>query len=82
MARIISEVSGKQIQYQALSEEAMLQGARDQGLPEGVIQYMAVLYQAVRSGWMAAVTDDVPKILGRPAVSFGDFSQNNAAAWK
>jgi uncharacterized protein YbjT (DUF2867 family) len=82
VARIISEVSGKQIQYQALSEEAMIQGARDQGLPDGVIRYMAVLYQAVRSGWMAAVTDDVPKILGRPAVSFGDFAQNNAAAWK
>jgi len=82
VARIISEVCGKKIQYQALSEAAMLQGARDQGVPEGAVQYMAVLYNAVRSGWMAAVTGDVQKVLGRPAVSFGSFAQKNAAAWK
>jgi uncharacterized protein YbjT (DUF2867 family) len=82
VAKIISEVCGKKIQYQALSEEAMLQGARDQGVPEGAVQYMAVLYNAVRSGWMAAVTGDVQKLLGRPAGSFGHFAQINAAAWK
>jgi uncharacterized protein YbjT (DUF2867 family) len=82
VARIITEVSGKQIQYHALSEEAMLQGAQDQGLPEGVIRYMAVLYNAVRCGWMAAVTDDVQKVLGRPPISFTTFARKNAAAWK
>ena len=82
VARIISEVCGRQIQYHALSEEAMMQGARDQGLPDGVIRYMAVLYDAVRSGWMSAVTDDVQNVTGRPPLSFGDFAQKNAAVWK
>jgi len=82
VAKIISEVSGKPIQYQALSEADMMQGARDQGLPEEVIRYMAVLYDAVRNGWMSVVTDDVQKILGRPPVSFGAFAQKHAAAWK
>jgi len=82
VAKIISEVCGKKIQYQALSEAAMLQGARDQGVPEGAVQYLAVLYNAVRSGWMSSVTGDVQKVLGRPAVSFGSFAQQNAAAWK
>lgn len=81
VAGIISEVSGKSIQYQALAEEDMLQGARDQGMDEGAIEYMAMLYRAVRNGWLAAVTPDVQSVLGRPPISFGDFAQKNAAAW-
>jgi uncharacterized protein YbjT (DUF2867 family) len=82
VSNIISEVCGRKIQYHALSEEAMLQGARDQGMPEGAVQYMGVLYGAVRSGWLAAVTDDVEKVTGRPPMSFGDFAQKHAAHWK
>jgi uncharacterized protein YbjT (DUF2867 family) len=82
VAKIISEVCGRQVQYQALTEEAMLQGARDQGMPEGAVQYMAVLYGAVRSGWLATVTGDVEKVTGRPPISFGAFAQAHAVAWK
>jgi uncharacterized protein YbjT (DUF2867 family) len=81
-AKIISEASGRQIQYHALTEQAMLQGARDQGMPEGAVQYMGILYGAVRSGWLATVTADVEKVIGRPSVTFGEFAQKNAAAWK
>jgi uncharacterized protein YbjT (DUF2867 family) len=81
-AGIISEASGRQIQYHPLTEEAMLQGARDQGMPEGAVQYMGVLYTVVRNGWMAAVTEDVEKVIGRPPVAFGDFALAHAAAWK
>ncbi len=81
-AAIISEASGKTIQYQALTEEAMLQGARDQGMPEGAIEYIAILYNAVRSGWMAAVTDDVQKATGRPPITFGEFAQKSAESWR
>ena len=82
VAKIISEASGRIVTYQAITEEAMIQGAKDQGLPEGVIQYMAILYDAVRKGWMSAVTEDVERALGRPAVAFGAFARKNAAAWK
>jgi uncharacterized protein YbjT (DUF2867 family) len=82
VAKIISEASGRQIQYQALTEEAMLQGARDQGLPEAAVQYMGILYNAVRSGWMAAITGDVQRLIGRPPISFGDFARAHADAWK
>jgi uncharacterized protein YbjT (DUF2867 family) len=81
-AKIISEASGRQVQYHPLTEEAMLQGARDQGLPEGAVQYMGILYTVVRNGWMAAVTGDVEKAIGRPPMTFGEFAQTHAAAWK
>jgi uncharacterized protein YbjT (DUF2867 family) len=82
VAKIISEVAGKTIQYHALTEADMLQGARDQGLPESAVGYMAMLYQVVREGWAAGTTEDVQKVLGRPPISFGEFAQMNAAAWK
>ena len=81
-AKIISEASGRQIQYHPLTEEAMLQGARDQGMPEGAVQYMGILYAVVRNGWMAAVTDDVEKAIGRPPTTFGEFARLHAAVWK
>jgi uncharacterized protein YbjT (DUF2867 family) len=82
VTQIISEVSGRRIQYHALTEEAMLQGARDQGMSEGAVQYMGILYTVVRNGWMAAVTEDVKKVIGRPAVTFGEFAQVHAAVRK
>lgn len=82
VASIISEVSGKEVIYHAISESAMFQGARDSGLPEGAAKYLAVLYDAVRHGWMAAVTDDVKKITGQAPISFAEFVRKNAACWK
>jgi len=81
-ARMISEVSGKTVRYHSLTEEAMLQGARDQGMPESAANYMVMLYQVVRSGWAATITNDVQTVIGRPPISFGAFAQKNAAVWK
>lgn len=82
VAGMISEITGKTISYHALPEEAMLEGAREQGMPEGAVAYMAVLYQAVRNGWMAAVTEDVQKAAGRPPITFGEFVRKSADHWR
>lgn len=82
VAGIISEASGKTITYHALSEEEMLQGARKEGLPEGAVGYMAVLYQAVRNGWMEGITEDVQLVTGRPPTSFGEFAQASTGYWR
>lgn len=75
VAQLISKALGKTIVYTPLPEEAMLKSAREHGMPEGAVQYMAMLYHAVRSGWTAQVTDDVMKTTGRPATSFAEFAQ-------
>ena len=82
VAEIIGDRIGKAITYHPLSEETMLQGARDQGMPEGAVQYMAVLYAVVRAGYMAAVTDDVEKITGHKPTEFKDFVNNNVKCWE
>ena len=81
-AKIISEVIGRKVSYHALSEEAMLQGARDQGMPEGAVQYMGILYAVVRAGYMAVVTDNVQKVTGRKPAAFTEFARQNASCWR
>ncbi len=82
VARILSEVSGREIKYHAISEPEMLEGARRAGMPEPAVQYLAALYAAVRAGYAAAVTPEVERITGRKPVSFREFAQANAARWK
>lgn len=82
VARIISSAIGKKVMYQPLSEEAMLQGARGMGMPEGAVQYLGILYAAVRAGYAATVTDDVKRITGKKPTSFQAFVEMNKACWQ
>jgi uncharacterized protein YbjT (DUF2867 family) len=81
-AKIIAEAIGRKVTYHALSEEVMLQGARDQGMPEGAVQYLGILYAVVRAGYMAVVTDDMQKVTGRKPVTFAEFARQNASCWR
>lgn len=81
VAAIISKVSGRTIAYQAIPEEAMLKGLRDTGMPDGAVQYVGVLYSAVRAGYTAAITPDVQNITGRTPTRFEDFARRSTIAW-
>lgn len=78
---IISKFSGKPISYHAISEEVMLSAMRGSGMPEGAVQYVGVLYSAVRAGFTAAVTTDVENVTGRKPIAFEAFARQNVAAW-
>jgi len=80
-ASILSKVTGRSITYHPLTEEAMFKGLRDKGLPESAVQYVGVLYGAVRAGHAAAVTNDVEAVTGRKPMHFEAFARQNAAAW-
>jgi hypothetical protein len=43
---------------------------------------MAGLFQPVEQGWAAAVSPAVATILGRAPITFRQFAEANAAAWK
>jgi uncharacterized protein YbjT (DUF2867 family) len=81
VAAIISKVSGKTITYQAIPEDAMLSGLRGTGMPEGAVQYVGVLYSAVRAGYTAAITSDVETVTGRKPIPFDAFARQSTAAW-
>jgi uncharacterized protein YbjT (DUF2867 family) len=82
VAAAISAVSERNISYQPISEADMRQGALENGLPGPHVDYLAVLYQATRAGYLAATTSDVEQVLGRPALSFDEFLKQNQAAWQ
>lgn len=82
VAQVIGQATGKQVAYHALEEEAMLQGARENGMPEAAVQYMRVLYEVVRAGYMAAVTDDVETVTGRRPLGFSEFVNRNVGCWQ
>jgi len=81
-ARAIGEASGRPVTYHALTEEQMVAGARQAGMPEPNIGYLAVLYSAVRAGYMAAITPDVQRLTGRKPTSFSEFAATNASRWQ
>jgi uncharacterized protein YbjT (DUF2867 family) len=81
-AALIAEASGRPVAYHALTEAQMSAGARAAGLPEPAVQYLAMLYQVVRAGYVAHVTGDVERVLGRPPVTFAEFAASNASVWK
>ncbi len=81
-ARAIGEASGRPVTYHALTEEQMVAGAREAGMPESTIGYLTVLYSVVRDGHMATVTTDVERLTGREPTTFGEFTKANAARWQ
>ena len=78
---IISQVSGKHVTYQAIPEQAMLNGLRGTGMPEGPVQYIGVLYSAVRAGYLSAVTPDVETVTGKKPTTFETFARQSVKAW-
>lgn len=82
VARIISEVASRPVEYRPLAEEQMLTGARALGMPEPAVHYLAVLYGAVRAGYAAAVTDGIERLTGRRPIRFAEFARRAAEAWK
>lgn len=80
VATILSKVIGKPVAYRAIPEEAMLDATRATGMPESAVQYLGVLYRAVRAGHAAAVTRDVETVTGRKPITFEEFARRNRAA--
>lgn len=68
--------------YHPVSETEMAEGARDKGLPESQVRYLADLFSAVRNGLTATITDGVRKVTGKDAVSFSEFAQRSRAFCK
>jgi uncharacterized protein YbjT (DUF2867 family) len=81
IATAITKVSGRKITYQPISETDMRHGALENGLPEPNVDYLSVLYQVTRAGYLAATTSDVEQVLGRPALDFDEFAQQNKTVW-
>jgi uncharacterized protein YbjT (DUF2867 family) len=80
-AETLSKVLGRNIQYVDVPLSAAADGMRKAGMPEWDVRVVSELLDYFASGAAATVTDTVPRLLGRPAISFEQFVKDHAGAF-
>ncbi len=82
MAAKIGATIGKQIAFEAISEEHVrLQMTESGDSQEMVVGHLSI-YRAIRQGRLAAVTGNVERVLGRQPIGFGRWVQEHAEAFR
>lgn len=72
--KILSELSSKDLEYVAIPKDAAQQGMQDAGMPLWLAGQLAEIIDWFSLGGYAQVTDDIEKVLGRPARKFSAFA--------
>lgn len=80
-AAVLSDVAGRTLEYHPVDGDAMRTILRERGRSEAEAEVILDLYGSMRDGWREDVTDDVERILGRPARTFRAFAEENAEVW-
>ncbi|MEV0218533.1 NAD(P)H-binding protein [Streptomyces sp. NPDC050704] len=75
----IAQAVGRDIGYVPLTVEAYMDEQRAHGVPEEWVQLSAGLYDYVRSGGLASLSDGVQRALGRPPRDFSDYAKATTA---
>ena len=82
MTAKIGTVLDKALRFEAISDE----DARAQQIawdaPAPLVEARLSIFRAIREGRLAAVTDTVERVLGRKAISFEHWVEQNAAAFR
>ena len=81
MARIFTDVTGKQVEYISPDENTVLNSLLDTGWPQWQAQGMLELFDLFASNQAAVISDDGEKLLGRPLTTLKEFAQANRAAF-
>jgi uncharacterized protein YbjT (DUF2867 family) len=82
VAEILSEDTGREINYVELPPEQFKQALVGAGLPEWSADALVDLQQFYRAGKASEVTGDVEQLLGRRPISFEQFSRDYEQAFR
>jgi uncharacterized protein YbjT (DUF2867 family) len=82
VARLLSEAIGKPIRYKALDEDAAVKSMVGLGMPEALARSRVEIHRSFSNGNFTPVTNDVSKLLGRPARPFTEFARDYAARFR
>jgi uncharacterized protein YbjT (DUF2867 family) len=80
VAEKLSSIIGRKIDYVDVLLAAAADGMRKSGMPEWDVRAVSELLGYFASGAAASVTDTVPRLLGRPAISFEQFAKDHRSA--
>jgi len=81
VAERLSSVLGRKVDYVDVPLAAAEDGMRKAGMPEWNVRTVGELLGYFATGAAAAVTDTIPRLLGRPAVSFEQFARDHRAVF-
>jgi len=82
VARILSEVSGRKIEYREIEPATLRQGFLAGGVPADYAEFLLVILDYLRQGYAERTTDAVKRLTGRDPISFEQYARENRAAWK
>jgi uncharacterized protein YbjT (DUF2867 family) len=81
VAEKLSSVLGRKVEYVDVPPSAAADSMRQSGMPEWNVRTVTELLEYFASGAAATVTDTIPRLLGRPAISFEKFAKDHRAAF-
>lgn len=81
VARILSEVTGREIRYARPSEREYLAHLAAQSMPADYLDVQKMIYRVVRFNVSALPNTMVRKLTGRRATTFAEFALRERAAW-
>lgn len=70
---IVSQVSGKPLQYRPVSDEELAEIMRQSGVPEQGVQMAVGMNGSLRAGDLSKATGDLEQLLGRPVTSLEEL---------
>jgi uncharacterized protein YbjT (DUF2867 family) len=71
----IAKVSGRSMEYVALAPAEYRDELLAAGWPEEAADELNALFEIMREGHLAAPTDDIEQLLGRPATPFASYAE-------
>lgn len=72
LSKIVSGVIGKEIKVLQVDDEAYAKIMSDVGVPEVALPIVVAIQQGIREGWLDIESDDLEKVLNRPATPLSD----------
>jgi uncharacterized protein YbjT (DUF2867 family) len=82
VAEILSNATGKKIDYVNISEEDTRLGMKDMGWDDWLINTTLQLFDLYRKGYASQVSSTIEELLGRNPISFPQFAKDYAQAFR
>ena len=81
-AEILSNATGKKIEYVNISEEETREALKEMGMNDWLINTILDLYRLYRKGYASEVSSAVEEVTGRKATAFVEFAKDYADTFK
>jgi uncharacterized protein YbjT (DUF2867 family) len=82
VARLLSNVVGKTVVYETLTEDEAVRELIENGVPESVARSRVGVHRSFSTGAFAEVNSDVQELLHRAPRSFAEFARDYASAFR